>query len=275
MIHAYRIFNALSFDVAVGACISAAFVASWQEVSLSWITLLVLGICVWIIYTLDHLIDAKSIRHRPHTFRHRFHQEHFKAILSAVVIAGITELVLLFYLPHPILIWGMCLLLIVVLYFLLLWLLRFQKVYHKEVLIAMVYSCGIFLPSLSISKFPLDKPWGLLFLQVFLIALSNLLIFSVLETKSDILDEQKSLATILGGMKTKQILWLLLIVGMAIAFIGMLVAESRNAMAHGTLLLMNLVLSLILILPSWRKNDNYRFIGDGVFYIPLVFIFFT
>lgn len=272
MIRAYQIFNALSLDVAIGACISAAFVASYLGISVYWITLLALSISVWIIYTLDHLIDAKSIRHRPHTFRHYFHQQYFNAISTALAIAGLTELMLLWYLPFPTLLWGMGLLSVVVLYFLVLWLFRFKKVYHKEVLIAMVYTCGVFLPSLSISRFPLDKPFVLLFLQIFLVALSNLLIFSALETRSDTLDEQKSLATILGEVSVKQIIWILLIVGIAFAIVGMLTTDPKGAAAHGVLLLMNVLLSLILALPSWHKNDNYRFIGDGIFYIPLVYI---
>ena len=272
MIQIYRIFNALSLDVAVGACMSAAFVAAWLGVSLTVPTLFALGICVWIIYTLDHLIDAKTIRHRPHTFRHWFHQQHFNKISVAVAIAGFTELVLLRYLPYPTLIWGFCLLLVVALYFLMLWWLRFKKNYVKELLIAGVYTAGVFLPAVSISKSPLGGGLGLLFLLLLLIALSNLLIFSVLERRSDIMDEQKSLATMLGEVRAKQILWLLLIGGMSIALGGMLLTSAREALAHGVLLLINIVLGLILIFPSWRKRDNYRFIGDGVFYILLIFI---
>lgn len=272
MIRAYRVFNALSLDVAIGACGSAAFIACCMGVSLTWATLLALGLCVWIIYTLDHLIDAKTIRHRPHTFRHWFHQRHFKAISIAVIMAGVTELILLRYLSRNTLIWGFCLSLIVLVYFLMLRWLRLNKMYHKEFLIAVVYTAGVFLPGLSIMGLPPNPPITILFLQVFLVALSNLLIFSVLETQSDSMDQQESLATVLGEDKTKQIVWLLLIAGMLIATIGLLIGDARYVFAHSALLMINIVLSFILIFPSCQKSDYYRFIGDGAFYIPLIFV---
>lgn len=271
MIRAYRIFNALSLDVAVGASISATFVASWLGVSLAWTTVITLGICVWIIYTLDHLIDAKNIPHSPHTFRHWFHQQYFNRISVALGIAALTEIVLLQYLPFSTLIGGIALSIVVMLYFSILWWLRLNKVYHKEILIAFVYTSGVFLPSVSICGSPLDRSLILLFFQLFLIALSNLLIFSVLETNSDMMDGQKSLATILGEVQSKQIIWLLIILGMCIALVGRLVAD-KNALAQGVLLFINIILGLIMLLPSWRKGDRYRFIGDGVFYIFLIFI---
>lgn len=272
MVRAYRIFNALSLDVAVGACGSAAFVAHCMGVSLTWATLLALGLCVWIIYTLDHLIDASTIKHRPHTFRHWFHQRYFKVIAIAVAMASVAELVLLQYLPRPTLIWGFCLSLIVLIYFLLLRWLRPNKMYHKEFLIAVVYTAGVFLPSLSIVALPQSTPVAILFIQFFLVALSNLLIFSVLETKSDSMDQQTSLATVLGEDKIQQIVWLLLIVGVCIAIIGLLTGDARYAPSHGALLMINVVLSLILIFPSWQRSDYYRFIGDGAFFIPLIFV---
>lgn len=272
MIRAYRIFNALSLDVVIGACGSAAFVACCMGISLTWATLLALGLCVWIIYTLDHLIDAKTIRHRPHTFRHSFHQRHFQAISIAVAMAGVMGLILLRYLPRITLIWGFCLSFIVLVYFLMLRWLRLNKMYHKEFFIAVVYTAGVFLPGLSIMGLSPDPPITILFFQVFLVALSNLLIFSVLETQSDSMDQQESLATVLGEDKTKQIVWLLLIAGMLIATIWLLIGDAGYGFAHSALLMINIVLSLILIFPWCQKSDYYRLVGDGAFYIPLIFV---
>ncbi|MEO0330420.1 MAG: hypothetical protein AAF223_01865, partial [Bacteroidota bacterium] len=53
-----RIAQVLSLDVVLGACISAWFVASLCRVTVQPITILALGICVWLIYTADHLWDA-------------------------------------------------------------------------------------------------------------------------------------------------------------------------------------------------------------------------
>lgn len=273
LLKAYRIFNALSLDVALGACITSMFIASYLQVSLSVATILSLGISVWLIYTADHLMDAKQITHQPHTFRHYFHQKYFKVIMSIAGAVGLFQLLLLFYLPLNTLLGGLLLLFIVGLYFLLLWLMRFKKVYHKEILIALVYACGVFLPPFSISKGALDITIGLLFFQIVLLALSNLLIFSLLEISSDQKDQQTSLAILLGNTATKRLVFGLLIFGVMLSISLFFSASAQSmAVAEITLFMMNSVLGLILLFPSWRKNDNYRLIGDAVFYIPIVFI---
>lgn len=274
MLKAYRIFNALSFDVALGACISAIFVASFLGVSLSIVTVLSLGTSVWLIYTVDHLMDAKQIDHTPHTFRHYFHQKHFKTIIRITFLVGLLQFLLLFYLPLDTLVWGVCLLFVVIIYFFLLWLLRFQKVYHKEILIALVYTSGIFLPAISILKEPLSPVTVLLFFQIMLLALSNLMLFSFLETSSDEKDKQASLAILLGNKLSKRSVSMLLGFGLILSLVLTFVAKDQNLiMAEIVLLMMNALLGLVLFLPSWRKDDSYRLIGDAVFYIPLVFIF--
>lgn len=274
LLKAYRIFNALSLDVALGACISSIFIASYLQVSLSVAAIFSLGISVWLIYTADHLMDAKQIAHQPHTFRHSFHQKHFKIIIKVAGAVSLFQLILLFYLPLTTLIWGLVLFFIVVLYFLLLWLLRFQKVYHKEILIALVYTSGIFLPPVSIAKGALDIGTGLLFFQIVLLALSNLLIFSLLETSSDQKDQQTSLAILFGDSVTKRLIFALLICGIILSIILFSSTSSQYlAMAEMILLLMNCILGLILLFPSWRKDDHYRMIGDAVFYVPIIFIF--
>lgn len=273
LLKAYRIFNALSLDVALGACITSMFIASYIQVSLSVATILSLGISVWLIYTADHLMDAKQITHQPHTFRHYFHQRHFKFITSIAGAVGLFQLLLLFYLPLNTLLGGLLLLFVVGLYFLLLWLMRFKKVYHKEILIALVYACGVFLPPFSISEGALDITIGLLFFQIVLLALSNLLIFSLLEIGSDQKDQQTSLAILLGNTATKRLVFGLLIFGVLLSISLFFSASAQSmAVAEITLFMMNSVLGLILLFPSWRKNDNYRLIGDAVFYIPIVFI---
>jgi hypothetical protein len=70
--------NILSLDVVAGAVAGALFFGEILQVQLSFSVLTALGLTVWIIYTLDHLRDAKQILNVASTDRHRFHQEHFK-----------------------------------------------------------------------------------------------------------------------------------------------------------------------------------------------------
>ena len=60
----YQYINILSLDIAAGAVISAVFFAQIFNVQIKPYGLLALGLTVWIIYTVDHLRDAKKIKHQ-------------------------------------------------------------------------------------------------------------------------------------------------------------------------------------------------------------------
>jgi hypothetical protein len=53
--------NVLSIDVALGSVCAALFFGKYVAVGISPVTLAVLALTVWIIYTVDHLMDAKRI----------------------------------------------------------------------------------------------------------------------------------------------------------------------------------------------------------------------
>ena len=58
---AYRLINILSIDVVAGAVCSALFFARLLQVSLLPYGIISLALTVWIIYTADHLLDAKRV----------------------------------------------------------------------------------------------------------------------------------------------------------------------------------------------------------------------
>lgn len=67
----------LSLDVSAGAMCSAALVCYLLDIRpLPWFAIGVLGVVVWIIYTVDHLYDAHRMPGKPVTGRHLFHQLH-------------------------------------------------------------------------------------------------------------------------------------------------------------------------------------------------------
>ena len=72
----YHIINALSLDVALGAGVLSLVLGRYIGFRVPVMVLLALVISVWVIYTIDHLLDAKSITHQATSFRHHFHQ-HF------------------------------------------------------------------------------------------------------------------------------------------------------------------------------------------------------
>jgi len=272
LFHFYKLLNALSIDVALGACIMAFFVAAVTQVSVSLSAVFSLGISVLLIYTFDHLMDAKRIVHIPNTYRHKLHQKHFYLIRKITHAVGAIQLFLLFYLPLNIVLSGLLLASIVGVYFFVLGKWRLRYIYHKEFLVALIYSVGVFLPSLESGC--LRPESGILFLQIFLLAVTNLLIFSIIEVESDRKDQQLSLALVFRAERFWFLIYFLICLSIGIAFFVIVAKPGQFSVISQLVIIgMNIVLALLAILPqSWREKDVHRMIGDAVFYLPLLYL---
>jgi hypothetical protein len=141
----YRLLNILSIDVALGAVCSGIFFAHILQADITPYSLASLGFSVWIIYTADHLLDAKKISTSATTNRHRFHQQHFQLLLILVIVAACMNAVLLFFIRRPALITGIVLVVLVILYLLIQHSLKFLK----EIFVAIVYTAGVLLPAMT------------------------------------------------------------------------------------------------------------------------------
>src|SRR4051812_45818950 len=132
---AYRILNLLSLDVAIGAMICAMFFGRLLHVAILPYGFAALGLTVWIIYTADHLRDAKAIRHKATSERHRFHQDHFNVLAMMTAVGAIIDIVVIFFIRKPVFLGGIVLTIFVGVYLL------FQsRVYFlKEIFVAVLY----------------------------------------------------------------------------------------------------------------------------------------
>ena len=83
-----QIINSLSLDVALGAIAGSYILLFVAGIPSDGISILALAITVWLIYTLDHLLDAKEISGPAETFRHRIHQIYKVPLWSALVLFG-------------------------------------------------------------------------------------------------------------------------------------------------------------------------------------------
>lgn len=262
----YRLLNILSIDVALGAVCCAAWFAQVFEVQLRPYALIALGLTVWIIYTADHLLDAIKIKQEASTKRHRFHQRNFRLLLIFLLITGIIDLALLFFIRAKIVQAGFILATIVLLYLVINRWLGFVK----EFVIAIVYCGGVLLPSLSIKTISLNVPEVLLIFSFLLTALINLITFSRYDVQPDTLDGYNSFARRFGFTVTQYTLVILFFM-QGITIVLLFMAHTWN---YGLLVLvMNTVLFLIFFLPSYfHRSDAYRLLGDAVFLFPVVFL---
>jgi hypothetical protein len=261
----YRIVNALSLDVAAGAVICAAFFAELFNVDVLPQGLAALGLAVWIVYTADHLLDANRLKNQASTFRHQFHQRHFKLLAALLLVACVMEFVLLFFLRKPIFYNGLWLGLGVGVYVVInRWL-----SYFKEVAGALLYSAGVFLPTFSLTYQPFQIFDELILLQFLLIVFTNLVLFSWMDYEHDIKDRSRSLITLVSKDRGRVIIWFL--------FIAFFILNAFTISVHGKptviFFIMELILFLIFLFPSYfQKEERFRFIGDAIFFLPIIAI---
>lgn len=263
----------LSLDVVLGTIIGSLFVADYLQVQLPWFFVLALAICVWLIYTADHLSDALKIPHAAHTTRHRFHQNFFKPIATVFCLISISGLVLISHLPFSIILWGSIVLGMVGLYFISIRWLRLQEVIHKEFVIAFLYSIGIFLAPVYLKHSPLDITVWILFIEYILIALCNLLLFSWYEKDLDEQDQHVSYATVAGNKTAFRTLLgcIAILYGIVILTTIFFYSSIDFLSTQLVILLMVITLHCILQFTSYfRQHERYRSVADAVFFYPII-----
>ena len=262
----YRLLNILSIDVALGSVCCAAWFAGYFEIELRAYAFLCLGLTVWIIYTADHLLDALKIKKEASTARHRFHQRYFKIITVCLLIAVVVDFSMLFFIRARILYTGITLSAIVILYLLVNPWLSFVK----EFVIALVYSAGVLLPTLSLKGQLLTTLEFLWIISFFLTALINLILFSVYDSQADKHDGYNSFVLKFGTTQARRIL----IVLFSIQFLLLMVLVWNSMWSTAVMLLaMNSVLLLLFAKQAdFSRYDTYRLCGDAVFLVPVVFM---
>jgi 4-hydroxybenzoate polyprenyltransferase len=269
-IRIYRFINLLSLDVVAGAIIGSLFFARVLGVEVRPFGLIALGLTVWIIYTADHLRDAKMIAGSASTERHRFHQMYYSRLSALTVVALCLDVIAILFIKQQVFQWGVALSLIVFAYLFI----HSSLKYLKEIAIAVLYTCGVLLLSIPVTTIKLDTPHYLLVIQFFLAALANLIMFSWFDRELDERDKRYSFVTKAGDANTRRVVWLLLLALLILSFIQCIIG---SLIVPGLILgCMGLVLSLIFFYRnSFSKQDYYRLFGDAVFFIPASYLFLT
>lgn len=225
------------------------------------------------LYILDRLLDLR-IYPKDHTARHQFHFTH-QYNLQIILIALITlNGILLFFLPKIVIWYGVVLALGVGFYF---WVLnRFfrnnKAQWVKEPTTAICYTLAVVGTAL-VSKPSVNLSAWILSALFFLITLQNLLIFSYFEQVQSA--DNENIVSVIGENKSKRLIHAITFVNVFI--IGLFFvngAEFINYFA-GVELLMTLTLSFLIAIPDWAlTKDRYRWLGDGVFLLPALLLFF-
>jgi len=263
----------LSLDVVLGAIISSLFIAKLLNVSLGNSTLIGLGIAIWLIYTTDHLLDAKSIKGVATNPRHAFHQKYFNIIASLSGIVFCLGIWNIFSLPLETIKFGGILIFCVGIYFFTIRMVDRPSLWHKELSAALIYCFGVFAGPLSLAE-GISYSVILLFCQFLIIVTLNLLIFPIYEMETDKNDQMKSLAISVGLKTIHKIIKSLFILSLILALIGLIKVNPFHIGSdwlHGQyilLLMLGVLQSLVLWPHLFKQSNRYRIIGDSIFYLP-------
>lgn len=196
----------LSLDVVVGAMAGMYFFMDLFHVHLKWPAFALLGLAVWSIYTLDHLIDVQTVRTEL-VPRREFHRKFRKALCGLLILVVLIGLVGAFTWFG----WGKELQLTLILALLILgsrvMIRKIGPGWMKEFSIAVFYVVGIvWLPILRAEAIDITRS-SLLFLPGYiLLAFLNLLMLSFLDRDEDAKSGFFSVASTLPTQKIIQLI---------------------------------------------------------------------
>lgn len=248
---------------------------------LPWHFYLILGMAVWVLYTFDHLIDAARLKEQANTPRHLYHYKYAGPLAFVMLMLVGPASVILAYLNLG---WeamgfGFVMGVFAVLHFALVsWVAdKTAPWLMKELGVAMVYVLGIWgLPLMESGAW--ESTLIVLMLgQYLLLALVNLLEFSLYEVEIDELDGHTSFVRAVGPKRARLVIRLFLGLILVIAVLVLVFSPAWTLYwaVQGIFLLMLAILALLLIFPDWfQKFERYRSFGDGAFLLPFLLVFY-
>jgi hypothetical protein len=271
-----RSFTYLSLPVVLGAVFSNRMAIRLSDVDpVHWATTPLLALAVWIVYTIDRLLD---VRRNPqlNTNRHRFHAQNAELLWGAVGGLAAIGAILVFFLPGNVIRFGAGLAILCALYVLGVSQLpeRHPLLVLKEPIVAILFAVGIW-GAVWVQRATIGWPFKAQAAIFLGIALQNMLLFSTYEQHTSGHRPTVSLAAHWGQRTCDSILRLLtlLLVGSALAvcfFADDSGGGARFSQRSSLILaIMSLTLYAIQRYPAYfLKNSRFRFYADAVFWLP-------
>lgn len=254
----YSVLQHLSIDIVIGAVILLRFFCAQSGVEISLPICFLLASAVWLIYTTDHLRDAKRAK-KPKRARYLFHERNENTLKIAMSIVILLCIFCVFMVPMMILFAGIVLGGLSLIY------LRIQNWLSqhglKELYVSVIYASGILLAPFVLAK---QFDWfvfALLLIATFL----NLILFSWFEEAEDRKDRFSSIATKWKSAIIEKQILLLVSIGMALTLLNF------NLITCYFLIVFVVFFIMVFKKEKLSTSGIYRTIGDGVFLIPILF----
>ncbi len=260
LIDLFRYFRWLSLDVSVGAISVLYLLARSFQLSVSLAEFIALFSAIWSIYLFDHYKDGQAVNVMVR--RRLFYKARSVLILVLLFLALSAGLASVFFLPRMVQITGFWLAGICVFYVLLSRL--FARLMLKEFMVASGFAVGVILPVWV--RMGSVTVVGQVGFSLWLLALSNLLIFACFEADEDRQEGFFSIGTLLPRSWVNRFAALSLIICVAAAaMFPDLPWSFRMFVLAGAV-----GLSFLMVSPrSFERNERYRLMGDGIFLLAL------
>lgn len=264
--------NCFSLLVVAGSISTSFFFGQIYKANLGISFYWLLASTIWIIYTLDHVLDGMKMKEASVSVRHLIHYNYRKSILPTLAaLALFNGYVALTFLPKKMLFAGFILAGLVGLYFIAVhWLKTKNIVLPKEFFVSVIVAFGmVVLPGIAGNMTPSFEAVLMLLSMVF-VNYSNLLLFSLYDYENDTRNNLTSAATQWGQQKTKSIILYVLAAGF-VAFTCwtfLIISPVKLPISIAMLIMLNILMVIYIQEERFAKNEQYRFWGDFVFLVP-------
>lgn len=274
---AYGLLRILSLDVAIGSLGAGWMASKVLEQHMHWAWYVCLPLAVWLIYTLDHLMDARRVGAGAHTERHLFHYHYFWPLMGIwLVLAPVCLAVALAFLPVEGVYFGLAMSGLVAGHLLLVKLIGDTTApwLMKELGVGLIYAVGIWGLPMVLKGDALEGRHFLYLLQFWLLAMANLLEFSIFEYRIDELDGHTSFVRAIGPEKAERTVWAFLTLSVLIGISLMLLNAGQFWQIQAVFGTMALLLGWIIAdRKRFSIRERYRLWGDAAFLLPYLFLF--
>jgi len=267
-----KLLNTLSIDVVIGSILSSFLVVRLLNIEPGWAFWIVLPVSVWIIYTLDHIIDAFRLKKQANTYRHYFHYLHLKRFIIIIATISVLDLTLLLcYLEKEIIYFGVVVSIATIAYLLLI---HFSgkkgSLLPKEIPVSIIYTFGIWGGPFALTNFNISTGQIILMIIFFLLVLADVLLLSFYEVGSDKKDNHSTITAKFGQAVTTKIIVTIII---AVYLLSFFIIFTDELFLHRSIaklyLFMGLIQIIIIGVPQFfEKNKLYRYIIELVLWIP-------
>ncbi len=267
MIKLLKTLHYLSLDVVLGAVASSYLFWKMPDgnASADIPSLLILGICTWIIYILDRLLD--NLKSEPTDTRHAFHFRHQYYLSITIIILICIAFVVVFFLPKNVILFGIGLLVLITAYYLFLkyFSQNTHYQYFKEIFTAILYSISVvgsaFCTKQNLSFF--DYLAGFTFL---LLVHQSILVFSFYEAKDN--PKTMNLARKIGIRNCIYPIFGILVFAISNNFFEASIFTKKVFFVET---LMSICTVFVFVFyKKLSKNETYRWLGEMVFWLPVL-----